>query len=137
MDKKGVGVEDAPFMILAVVFVMLLVVWIGSGVMTGFAKGNEHQAAVTAATELYKHARLVSIGYNGSSETIRLSIPPGYSVVADGEVVAVSDAGAELIERMRISSVSIVAEPEEIPAGEHEAILTYFSKEKNVRVTWS
>lgn len=143
-NKKGFGVEDAPFMILAAVAVMMLVVWIGINVMLQFVEGNEHQAAVEASTEVYKRAKLLSLGYDESSDRLRVSVPNGYAIRLDGAVVALGEYSNEspenatkLTEPMSLRGVVIAGEGSNfIGPGEHDLILVYSKKDEKVVVSW-
>jgi uncharacterized protein (UPF0333 family) len=138
MKKKGFGVEDTPFMILATVAVMMLVVWIGVGVMAQFTQGNEHQSAINAASNIYKAARLVSLGHNGSSDEVFVSVPGGYSISIDGGIVALKtedNSSSQLTDELTISGVGIIADSE-IPPGEYTIKLIYASENAEVKVIW-
>ncbi len=139
MKRKGFGLEDSPFMILATVAVMLLTVWIGVNVLGSFVNGNDYQAAVEASSGIYKRARLVGMGYDGSSDRLFVSVPQGYAVLVDGCLVAVRQDGnttSELTERMVMSGVAIhgVNGPLMGP-GDHDVTLTY-SKNDGISVYW-
>jgi len=140
MKTKGFGVEDTPFMIIAAVLVMMVVVWVGSSALVGFIKGNERQAAADAASEIFKRARLVSVGYDGSSDRLRVSVPVGYAVRIDGSVVALGNctngtgSGVELTQPMSIQGVRIVGGT--IGPGQHEVSLVYSRKDGTVSVLW-
>ena len=144
MKRKGFGTEDAPFMILAAVAVMMVVTWIGINAMASFVEGNERQTTVEASTEIYKLARLVSLGYDGSSERVCLSIPSGYAVIIDGSVGAVSGVtngsiinATELTEPMILEGIQIVGNDLDImDEGKHNAILVYSAKDGKVIVSW-
>ena len=136
LNKKGFGVEDTPFMILATVAVMMLIVWIGVSVMESFVKGNERQAAVEASTDIYKRAKLASLGYDGSSERLGVSIPEGYAVRIDGSVVALSDS-EELTGEMAIQGVGIVSSGSAtLGSGDHDLTLIYSAEDGEVIVSW-
>ncbi len=136
------GTEDAPFMVLAAVMVMLLVTWMGINVMASFVAGNERQAAVDASTEIYKRARLVSLGYDGSSERVSVSIPNGYAVLVDGSVVAISVVGESLVNLTRLTvpmsvqGVDIVGDSDAIGSGTHDVSLVYLAEDGKVVVSW-
>ena len=144
MKHKGFGVEDSPFMILAAVAVMLLVVWIGINIMASFVEGNEKQAATDASIEIYKRARLVSLGYDGSSERVSVSIPGGYAVSVDSSIVALKgvengtrENTTQLTEPMSVQGIDIMGEESNlISAGEHDVLLTYSAKDGTVFVSW-
>lgn len=144
MKRKGFGAEDSPYMILATVAVLMLVVWIGVGVMAGFVEGNEHQAAVEAAMEIYKSARLLSLGYDGSSDRLAVTVPEGYAVAVDGRVAPLkihwvngSAANAtELVEPMGIRGVDIAGAAVFIPPGERDVTMVYNAKDGEVYVSW-
>ncbi len=140
MRKKGFGVEDTPFMITAAVLVMMVVVWVGSSALATFTNGNERQAAADAASEIFKRARLVSVGYDGSSDHLKVFVPEGYAVHIDGSVVALgnctngTEGAVELTQPMAIQGVSIVGG--DIRSGEHEVSLVYSRKDGTVSVSW-
>jgi len=141
MRKKGFGVEDTPFMITAAVLVMMVVVWIGSSALATFTNGNERQAAADAASEIFKRARLVSVGYDGSSDRLRVSVPEGYALRIDGSVVALGnctngsvDGAVELTSPMSVQGVSIIGDT--IGPGEHKVSLVYSRKDGTVSVSW-
>jgi len=131
-------------MILAAVAVMMVVTWIGINAMASFVEGNERQTTVEASTEIYKLARLVSLGYDGSSERVSLSIPSGYAVIIDGSVGAVSGVtngsiinATELTEPMILEGIQIVGNDLDImDEGKHNAILVYSAKDGKVIVSW-
>jgi len=145
MKCKGVGVEDAPFMVLAAVAVIMMVVWIGISVMAAFVEGNERQATIEASMDIYKMAKLTSLGYDASSERLAVWIPKGYAVMIDGYALALGDAefangtlmnSTRLTEPLRIQGVQMVAENMIIPPGEHEMRLTYSAKDAEVTIYW-
>ena len=140
MKRKGFGLEDSPFMILATVAVMLLTVWIGVNVLGSFVNGNDYQSAVEASSDIYKRARLVGMGYDGSSDTVFVSVPQGYAVLVDGYVVAVKQSGnstSELTERMEMSGVPMQgANGSLMGPGDHEVRLEY-SKDEGISIYWS
>jgi len=146
MRRKGFGVEDAPFMILAAVAVMMLIIWIGINVMAQFVEGNEYQAAVEASTEIYKRAKLVSLGYDGSSDRIKVSIPQNYAIAIDGGSVVATGLtkvnesftnATELTEPMSIQGIEIVSDGTgRIDAGDHDLVLTYSRKDAQVIISW-
>lgn len=143
MKRKGFGAEDAPFMVLAAVAVMMVVTWIGINAMASFVNGNERQAAVDASTEIYKRAKLASLGYDGSSERVTVSIPRGYAVILSGSIVAVStisgpvENSTELTEPMRLQGVDIAGNGSDaIGEGMHDVLLTYSAKDAKVIASW-
>lgn len=131
-------------MILAAVAVMMLVIWIGMNVIAQFVSGNEYQVAVDASTEIYKRAKLLSLGYDGSSDSFSISIPPGYAIqVEDGSVVALgsyseeqSGNSTELTERMVIRGVAIVSGNAVLGPGDYELTLIYSKKDASVAISW-
>jgi hypothetical protein len=142
-NRKGFGVEDTPFMLLAAVAVMMLVVWIGMSAMAQFVEGNEQQAAVEASTEIYKRAKLVSLGYDGSSDSFAVSVPRKYAlVISRGEIVAV---GGEYVNETFVPSAGLT-EPLSIrgvdmsggmiPEGDHNITVIYSRKDARVTVSW-
>jgi hypothetical protein len=140
-NKKGFGVEDAPFMILAAVAVMMLVVWIGVSAMAQFVSGNERQAAVEAAADIYARARLVSLGYEGSSDRISVSLPRGYAIRVDGGIAAFGGAtngslenATQLTEQISIQGVEMEAEGGIMPEGQHNVLMLY--ENGKVKVSW-
>lgn len=143
MKKKGFGVEDAPFMLLAAVAVMLLITWIGINIMASFVEGNERQSAVEASTEIYKRAKLLSLGYGGSSDKLQVSIPQGYQIRVDGNVVALHGVDVngtlenltELTPPLGIIGVGITSEPSNLEAGDHDLRLVYNSKDAKVEIS--
>lgn len=145
MKRKGFGAEDAPFMILAAVAVMMVVTWIGINAMASFGEGNERQAAVDASTEIYKRAKLVSLGYDGSSERIGLSIPRGYAMRIEGSIVALggvvngsTDNATELTEPMVVQGIHIVGNDSDIMSeGMHNIVLVYSARDDKVIVSWN
>jgi len=145
MKYKGVGVEDTPFMVLAAVAVIMMVAWIGINVMTMFVEGNERQATIGSSMDIYKMAKLVSLGYDGSSERLTVWIPEGYAVMIDGEAVALCNAefsngtltnSTQLTEPLKIRGVEMVAETSVMPPGEHQVLLTYSAEDAEVVVSW-
>jgi len=144
MKRKGFGTEDAPFMILAAVAVMMVVTWIGINAMAMFVEGNERQAAVDASTEIYKLTKLVSLGYDGSSERTSLSIPRGYAIIIDGSVGAVSGVvngsiinATELTEPMILEGIQIIGNDSGVMGeGKHDMVLVYSAKDGKVITSW-
>ncbi len=143
MKRKGVGVEDTPFMVLAAVAVIMMVTWIGINVMATFVEGNERQTAIQAATDIYKLAKLASLGYDGSSERISVSVPEGYAIEIDGRISVLSDAqfangtlmnSTLLSEPLVIRGVEVSAEPPLLPPGDHDLLLTYHAEDGKVVV---
>jgi len=144
-NRKGFGVEDVPFMILAAVAVMMLIVWIGMNAMAQFVEGNEQQAAVEASAEIYKRAKLVSLGYDGSSDSFAVSVPRNYALVIDGgQIVAMSGeyvngtfvALNELTGPLSIRGVDISSSDGQIPEGDHNITVIYSRKDARVTVSW-
>ncbi len=145
MKRKGFGVEDTPFMILASVAVIMMVVWIGISAMATFVEGNEHQAAARAASDIYKRARLVSLGYDGSSDRLTVSIPEGYAVLLDGEVAAAGELrfvndtltnSTLLTDPMGIRGVEIEGDESMMPSGTHDVLLVYSAEDGKVELSW-
>ncbi len=145
MKRKGIGVEDTPFMVLAAVAVIMMVTWIGISVMATFVEGNERQTAIQAATDIYKMAKLVSLGYDGSSERKSIYIPHGYAIEIDGEISVLSDTqfvngtltnSTLLSEPLVIRGVEMAAELPVLPPGDHELLLTYSAEDGKVFVYW-
>jgi hypothetical protein len=143
MNKKGFGVEDSPFMILATVAVMMFVAWIGIETMAGFIAGNEHQSAVEASTDIYKRAKLLSIGYEGSSDELMVTVPEGYVVLIDDTIVSLGDLhyengtltnSTELSEPLSIKGIPLVSKESLLPAGNHIVNMTY--KDGEIRISW-
>ena len=133
-NRKGFGVEDAPFMILATVMVILLVSWIGISAISTFVEGNELQAAVDASTDVYKRAKLLSLGYEGSSDRITIIIPPGYSLLVNGGISAqkedyVNESFTNVTpvgDSLSIRGVPILLEGNDtLPNGKHSIRLIY------------
>lgn len=132
-NTKGFGVEDTPFMILATVIVIMFVTWMGISVMAQFVEGNEYQAAVEASTDIYKRAKLLSLGYDGSADSISVSLPEGYSILIDGGIVARKEEPinethsdmTELSEILEIQGVPMTFEEEVLIAGRHDLRLHY------------
>jgi hypothetical protein len=131
-------------MVLAAVTVMLLVTWMGINVMASFVAGNERQATVDASTEIYKRARLVSLGYNGSSERVSVSIPNGYAVLVNDSIVAVGGVvNGSLVNSMRLTvpmsvqGVDLVGgDSDAIGNGTHDVSLVYLAEDGKVVVSW-
>jgi hypothetical protein len=143
MKRKGFGVEDAPFMLLAAVVVMLIITWIGISIMASFVEGNEHQSAVEASTEIYKRAKLLSLGYDGSSDRLQVSIPRGYEIKVDGNVVALKGIEingtlenlTELTDPLSILGVGITSEPSKLEAGDYTLTMVYNSKDAKIDIS--
>lgn len=150
-NKKGFGVEDAPFMILATVAVLMLIVWIGVEAMSSFVEGNEYQAGVEASTEIYKRAKLVTLGYDGSTERVKVTVPDGYGVLVNNSIVTVSYINITdplnssnstlnmtgLTAPMLIQGVKIVgANSTFMGPGDYTVQLTYSTKDDAVIVSW-
>jgi len=133
-NKKGIGVEDTPFMILATVAVLMMVVWIGIEIMAGFVEGNEYQAAVEASTEIYKRAKLLSLTYDGSSESIRVSIPSGYSVSIGGDIVALQE-NSTLTEPLKIKGIQLTSDDSPLESGDHELSLIYSAQNHEIVIS--
>jgi hypothetical protein len=85
-NRRGFGVEDTPFMILAAVAVIMLVTWMGLETMASFVEGNDYQAAVEASTGLYMRCRTLTLANAGSSDEITIDIPKGYAVSINGSL---------------------------------------------------
>jgi len=144
MKRKGIGMEDSPFMVLAAIAVMLMAVWMGITAMASFVEGNERQAAVDASLELYKRARLVSLGYDGSSDRVTVRIPLGYGVSIDGAVVAFGgvvngslENATQLTQPMVLQGVGIKGgESSLIGNGTYEALITYSTEDDRVIISW-
>lgn len=142
-DERGFGVEDSPFMILATIVVLLLVVAIGTNVLIKFMEGNERQAAADAAMEIYKRARLLSLSYDGSTDRFSVSVPRGYVVKVDGDVVTLkgteSGGFSKITEPMSIQGVDIESSSGDlISSGGHKIVLTYYAKDgPRVLLNWN
>lgn len=147
-DERGFGVEDSPFMILATVAVLLLVVAMGIQVMGNFVSGNQYQAAGEAAMTIYKRAKLLSLSYHGSYERFAVSIPERYAVRVDGNIVALKNVGflnntlqpgyGEIGEPLIVRGVDIIPlSGDVIPPGRHEVNLTYSTENgPKIFISW-
>jgi hypothetical protein len=133
-NKKGVGVEDSPFFILATVAVMMLIVWIGMEIMIGFVEGNEYQAAIEASTEIYKRAKLLSLAYDGSTDSITVVIPEGYSVLIDGSIVTLGN-NESLTEPLSIKGVFLTSEEKMLEPGQHDLFLNYSADDGTIYIS--
>jgi len=139
MKRKGFGVEDTPFMILATILVMMFVVWIGMNVMAQFTEGNERQAAIEASAEIYKRAKLLSFGYDGSSDRLTVSVPDKYMIsLDDGSVVTLHyldapENATALTEPMGIAGVAISGDT--LLAGNHDLVLTYSRDDSTIFIS--
>jgi len=133
-NRKGFGVEDAPFMILATVMVIMLVAWLGISIVSEFVEGNEMQAAVDASTDIYKRAKLLSLGYEGSSDRITVMIPQGYSLLLDGSITPQKETYVNesftnytpISESLGIRGIPMLLEGNDtLPQGRHQLRLIY------------
>jgi hypothetical protein len=147
MNKKGLGVEDTSFMILAAVLVMLVTAGIAGTAMMSFLNDNERQTAFDSASEIYKRARMISLAYEGSSDAFDILVPPKYGIRIDGEISALEgaffDNGSLNSEAAAIASpyvlegVKLQTDDEIIPPGEHTILLEYsLENGREIYVSW-
>lgn len=142
-NSKGMGMEDSPFMLLAAVFLLLLVSYVGVNTLSVFAEGNDYQAAVNAATDLFKRAKLLSLAHDGSYDRLQLNIPSGYAIVIEGgvtpqRIIRINESHSDsspLIEEMRISGVYIMSNSSPLASGEHELYLRNELQERRIRIS--
>ena len=148
MRKKGIGIEDTSFMILAAVLVMLVTAGIAGTAMMSFLNDNERQTAFDSASEIYKRARMLSLAYEGSSDVFDIIVPPRYGIRIDDEISALGDAFFDngtlnsasetiaspyVLEGVRLQTDNII-----IPPGEHTILLEYsLENGREIYVSWS
>ena len=85
-DERGFGVEDTPFMLVMTVIVLLVTVSIAVSVMMMFVEGNKYQKAADAGIEIYKYARIATLGDVGSKQSFNVEVPNDYYIVINGGV---------------------------------------------------
>ncbi|MBN2517291.1 MAG: hypothetical protein JXB14_00440 [Candidatus Altiarchaeota archaeon] len=144
-NRRGFGVEDSPFMILAALAVVFIVVATGVQVMGNFIHGNQHQLTAEAAMEIYKRARLLSLAYDGSFDRFEVSVSEGYAVLLDGNIAALEDAEfvngtlqpgySRMGDQMVVKGMDIKSEPTHIlPPGRHEINMTKYGAK--IHISW-
>ncbi|ODS40873.1 MAG: hypothetical protein A7315_07455 [Candidatus Altiarchaeales archaeon WOR_SM1_79] len=122
-DKRGFGVEDAPFQIAAAVIVLLVTVGIGAYVLNSFQHGNECQKASEAALEIQKYARLVSAGSEGSRKIISVGLPDESSITFDGDILLYTGEGCVGNKTLSVEGISI--QGNQLGPGSHNLKLIY------------
>lgn len=109
-DNKGTGMQDAPFMILVAVFVLVFAAALGIYVLKNFLEVQKQANAVDAAEKIYNTADLMSAGAQGSTRTIWVSLPDGYTIqFLDGNV-RLNDLKGMIGSPLHIEGVQITGE---------------------------
>ena len=105
-DNKGTGMQDSPFMILIAVLVLVFAAALGVYLLKNFLDVQRQTNAVDAAENIYNTADLLSAGAQGSTRTIWVKVPTGYSITMDGDVTL--KEGDEIVGKsLHISGVRI------------------------------
>ena len=111
------GAMDAPYMILAAVAVLTFVTVLGLFLGKNLLDIQRHASSIDAAEKIYNAADLLSAGAEGSTRTLYVSLPAGYSIKLDGNV-SLSDEKGIVGVPLRISGVDIQG-PEILPGKRH------------------
>lgn len=106
-NNKGTGMQDSPFMVLVAVLVLVFAAALGVYLLKNFLDVQRQTNAVDAAENIYNTADLLSAGAQGSTRTIWVSLPEGYTIGFSGNLT-LTDAGGNLIgSPMHIEGVPI------------------------------
>jgi hypothetical protein len=109
-DNKGTGMQDAPFMVLVAVFVLVFAAALGIYVLKNFLDVQKQANAVDAAEKIYNTADLMSAGAQGSTRTIWVSLPDGYTIeFLDGNV-KLNDSKGIIGSQLHIDGVQITGD---------------------------
>ena len=79
-DKRGFGIEDAPFQILAAVVILVVTAGIGMHLWGNFNCGNQCHEAAETALDIHKYSKLLSAGSVGSQKIIHCRLPQGFEI---------------------------------------------------------
>lgn len=79
-SNKGTSLQDAPFMVLLSAILITFVTVLGIYLGTNFLEIQKHATAVDAAQKIYNAADLLSAGTAGSTRTIWVNLPAGYTI---------------------------------------------------------
>jgi hypothetical protein len=144
-NKKGFGMEDAPFMILMTILVLMLVVWIGVTTITAFIHGNDYQSAVNSATDIYKRAKLLTLGYEGSSDQLMITLPDSYALSINDSIYVLTDLvfvndslsnSTQLISPLSLKGARMVSENPTLTPGTYNLTLVYSRENEAVVISW-
>jgi hypothetical protein len=105
----------------------------GINVMAQFVEGNEYQAAIEASTDIYKRAKLLSLAYEGSSDSLDVSLPEGYYIRIGDSVTAFDSNNTALSEPLNIRGVPILSDRENL-SGQEKLEMIYENGE--IRISW-
>jgi hypothetical protein len=72
--------EDAPFMVMLSVILITFVTVLGLFISENFISMQKHAQAVDSAEKIFNTADLLSAGAVGSTRTIWVDLPDGYSI---------------------------------------------------------
>jgi len=115
-DRRGSSLEDAPFMVMLSALVIVFVAVYGIMLLESFMEQQMMATAVDAAERIYNAGDMLSAGSTGSSRTIWVKVPEGYSVDFGGGRTNLRKNG-EKIGDMGINNVEFKGET--ILAGKH------------------
>jgi hypothetical protein len=119
------GSMDAPYMVLAAIALIAFVTVIGVFLGKNLLDVQRHAMSVDAAEKIYNAADLISAGALGSTRTLYVRLPAGYSIILDGNVSLRDSKGAVGIP-LYISGVKL--EGSDIASGKRHLKLEYVLK---------
>jgi len=119
------GSMDAPYMVLAAVAILAFVTVMGIFLGKNLLDVQRHATSVDAAEKVYNAADLLSAGALGSTRTLYVRLPSGYSIILDGNV-SLRNASGVVGNPLHISGVEL--EGTDIASGKRHLKLEYFLK---------
>ncbi len=126
-DNRGIGIEDAPFQILAAVLVLVVAVGIGMHIWINFNCGNQCQNAAESALDIQKYSNLLSAGSDGSQKIIYCKLPQGFVMTfTDGDIVldgSDNECDCFGIKTLNVEDVEVTGVP--LTSGQHKLKLEY------------
>jgi hypothetical protein len=119
------GSMDAPYMVIAAIALIVFVTVIGIFLGKNLLDVQRHASSIDGAEKLYNAADLLSAGALGSTRTLYVRLPVGYSIILDGNV-SLRDANGVVGVPLHISGVEL--EGPDIASGKRHLKLEYLLK---------
>jgi hypothetical protein len=103
--------EDAPFMVMLSIILITFVTVLGLFISENFISMQKHAQAVDSAEKIFNTADLLSSGAVGSTRTVWVDLPDGYSIDFSLGNVSLKEKGSKVgdmgLEGVRFSGSSL------------------------------